>query len=272
MVALAEPGGTGLTSDLADLHSLAAHASDVLIERIRGSVRERSQWTASRQPGYTLSAVNSPPLVRCAGVGYATAGSVVLDGVDLTINARDVIGVSGPNGAGKTTLLRLLATLHRPSSGSCTVLGVDAGARSGDLVPVRREIALIGHFPAIWPELTLRENVDLPAGLRPYPAGGDPLHAVGLAGVAGLKAAHASLGMQRRVEFARLLSWTPRLLLLDEPHAGLDEATGPLVDHLVSRVTDRDGAVVMVSHDRIRAGSLLTRRMSVTAGTVREAP
>ena len=216
--------------------------------------------------------MNYPPLVRCAGVGYATAGSVILDGVDLTINAGDIIGVSGPNGAGKTTLLRLLATLHRPSSGTCTVLGVDTGGRFGDLVSVRREIALVGHFPALWPELTLRENVNLPAGLRHGSADGDPLSAVGLAGVAGLKAAHTSLGMQRRVEFARLLAWTPRLLLLDEPHAGLDEAAAPLVDHLVGRVTDRDGAVVMVSHDRNRAESLLTRRLSVTAGTVVEVP
>jgi heme exporter protein A len=212
------------------------------------------------------------PLLRLEDVSVRFAGLKALDGVTFDAHGGEVRAVIGPNGAGKTTLLRLLATLHRPSSGTCTVLGVDTGGRFGDLVSVRREISLIGHFPALWPELTLRENVDLPAGLRHGPPDGDPLRTVGLAGVAGLKAAHASLGMQRRVEFARLLTWTPRLLLLDEPHAGLDESAGPLVDHLVARVTDRDGAVVMVSHDRNRAGSMLTRRLSVTAGTILEAP
>ncbi|MDE0374792.1 MAG: ATP-binding cassette domain-containing protein [bacterium] len=216
--------------------------------------------------------MSGQPLVRLVDAGFSASGSVILRGVDLTVEAGEIVGVSGPNGAGKTTLLRLLATLLRPTSGGGTVLGVDTGARPQDLVRVRRQIALVGHFPALWPELTLRENVNLPAGLRHGPADGDPLSAVGLAGLAGLKAAHASLGMQRRVEFARLLAWTPRLLLLDEPHAGLDEAAAPLVDHLVGRVTDREGAVVMVSHDRNRAESLLTRRLLVAAGTVVEVP
>ena len=230
--------------------------------------------SASGHPGasFYTPRVADQALVRLADVGFATSGSVILRGVDLTIAAGEILGISGPNGAGKTTLLRLLATLLRPTSGRGAVLGTDTGARPQELAPVRRQIALIGHSPALWPDLTLRENVDLPAGLRHGPADDDPLGAVGLAGVARLKAAHASLGMQRRVEFARLLTWTPRLLLLDEPHAGLDEAAGPLVNHLVTRVTDRDGAVVMVSHDRNRAGSLVTRRLAVAAGTVLEAP
>lgn len=244
--------------------------------RLEGLIRSRREpprpTTSKPATGLYTPRVADQPLVRLVDVGFATSGAVILRGVDLTVEAGETVGISGPNGAGKTTLLRLLATLHRPTSGRCTVLGADTGARPQDLVPVRRQIALVGHFPALWPELTLRENVDLPAGLRHGPEDGDPLHAVGLAGVAGLKAAHASLGMQRRVEFARLLAWTPRLLLLDEPHAGLDESTGPLVDHIVARVTDRGGAAVMVSHDRKRAGSLLTRRLSVTAGTVLEAP
>ena len=210
------------------------------------------------------------PLVRFVDVGFATSGSVILHRVDLTIQPGDVMGVTGPNGAGKTTLLRLLATLHRPTSGTYSVLGMTMDTRPDDLASARRHIALVGHFPAVWPELTLRENVELVARLRGNSRAEECLRMVGLDRVAQWKAANTSLGMQRRVEFARLLVWTPRLLLLDEPHAGLDSATAPLVDEVVKRVSGAGGAAVLVSHDPERTAPLVTRRLVVRAGTVSE--
>jgi heme exporter protein A len=214
--------------------------------------------------------VASSPLVRFVDAGFATSGSVILQHVDLAIHRGEVIGVTGPNGAGKTTLLRLLATLHRPSHGTYSVLGATRDTSPDDLAAIRRNIALVGHSPAVWPELTLRENVELVARLRGRPDTDESLRRVGLDGVAGLKAAHTSLGMQRRVEFARLLTWTPRLLLLDEPHAGLDTATTALVDEVVNRVAGGRGAAVLVSHDPERIADLVTRRLVVKAGTVSE--
>ena len=214
----------------------------------------------------------SPPLVRFVDVGFSVSGSVILKGINLTIESRDVLGVSGPNGAGKTTLLRLLATLYRPTSGTYSVLGVAPGCRPEEMVSARREITLIGHTPALWPELTLRENVDMVARLRGDRPECDPLTVVGLDRVAGWKAAHASLGMQRRVEFARLADRTPRLLLLDEPLSGLDSATRPLVDEIVGRVVERGGAAVLVSHDPVGVSGLLTRLITVSAGVLVQDP
>ena len=127
------------------------------------------------------------PLAKLADVGFTTSGSVILRDIHLTVEAGEILGVTGANGAGKTTLLRILATLYRPTSGACSVLGADTRARSA-LASIRRRIALVGHSPALWPELTLRENLHLPALLRGEAPTDDPLHAVGLAGVAGLRA------------------------------------------------------------------------------------
>ncbi len=209
-------------------------------------------------------------LVRFADVGFSVSGSVILKEVNTAIRSGDVIGVSGPNGAGKTTLLRLLATLYRPTSGTYTVLGMGPDSRPEQLASGRREIALIGHTPAIWPELTLRENVDLVNRLLGHQPDEDPLEAVGLEKLASLKAGHASLGMQRRVEFARLWNRTPRLLLLDEPLAGLDSATRPLVEQIMDRVVGRGGAAAMVSHDTTGITRLVNRRITVSAGVVTE--
>ncbi len=195
-------------------------------------------------------------------IGTAT----IVRNADLTVHAGEAIGVFGPNGAGKTTLLRVLATLRRPVSGTTRVLGADVS--SADRFRVRRQIGLIGHTPALYPELTLAENTRFAADISGHDAGRvhEVLAAVGLAGAAERRAGRSSHGMQRRAEFARVLLQAPRLLLLDEPYNTLDEEAASLVDLVVERTLTSGGAAVVVSHDRDRVAGLIGRSTELKSG------
>lgn len=177
-------------------------------------------------------------------------GTPVLREIDLSVPSSRVLGVVGPNGSGKTTLLRLVATLLRPDQGSASVLGSDPG--SPEVYRVRSRIGLIGHTPALVPELTLAENLDHVARLAGIDRTrvGPALSAVGLEAAADRRAEASSQGMLRRVEIALLLMRKPHLVLLDEALTGLDRDASGLAAALIERTTSAGGSVVMVSHDR----------------------
>ena len=211
------------------------------------------------------------PVALFDNVGVSLGGRPVLRGVDLALTPGEVVGISGPNGSGKTTLIRAAATLATPDQGSVTVLGRDS--RDRDLVATRRSIGMIGHSPGLIGELTLGENLDHVTRL----AGIDrsrvakAIDVVGLSEVVGRRADASSFGMRRRVEIARLLLTKPRLLLLDEAASGLDEPARQLIDALVESVCARDGACIVVSHDRAHLEGLCTRVAALSAGRLEEA-
>jgi len=210
-----------------------------------------------------------PPLAALRGVGVRLGATPVLRAVDLEVGAGQAVGLVGANGSGKTTLLRVLATLLPSTSGGGTVLGapLDAPAR----LAVRPAIALLGHAPALYPQLTLDENLALVArllGERPGRAA-QALEVVGLAGARQRRAAHCSQGMLRRAELARALLTRPRLLLLDEAHAGLDPSASGLVALLVDDVRGRGGAAVLVSHQPRRLRPLVDRIVELADGRLR---
>ena len=204
-------------------------------------------------------------------MGVSLGGKPVLRDVDFALEPGDVVGVSGPNGAGKTTLLRTLATLIRPGSGDGEILGADIN--SDAVFKIRRSIGMIGHRPALVPELTLRENLVHMARLagaaddRVDPA----LDAVGLGDVGHRPALAGSFGMQRRVEVAHLLLTRPALVLLDEAAAGLDAEATDLIDALTERAAGDGGGVVMVSHDRSRLEAACRRTLTLTGGRLEAA-
>lgn len=209
------------------------------------------------------------PLVSLNDVGVSLGGQTVLSGIDLHLDTSETVGVVGTNGSGKTTLLRLIGALIPPTSGEGTTLGARLG--TAEVYPVRSLIGLIGHTPALVPELTIAENLAHASRL----AGIEPdrieraLEVVGMSGAADRRFGICSHGMQRRAEIALLLLRRPKLLLLDEPMSGLDTQAQDLIGALIGTVTDSGGAVVMVSHDRSQLASC-RRILSLPGGEVVE--
>ena len=222
-----------------------------------------------RVPTGTVAAASGPPVVL-DGVAADVERAHILRRVDLTVRAGEVVGLYGANGSGKSTLLSVLATLRAPTAGRGCVLGAALGSR--EIHAVRRHIALVGHVAALYPQLTLRENLHLLAdvtGARSALAD-EGLAAVGLAGAAGRRAARCSHGMLRRADLARVLLTRPSLLLLDEPHAGLDPAAAQLVEFVIDDVRGRGGATVLVSHEPEQLAAVTDRRLRLADGCVRQ--
>lgn len=205
-------------------------------------------------------------VVHLENAGVSLGGRKVLVGIDLTVPPGRCVGVVGPNGSGKTTLVRATATLLGIQSGSATILGVDLPAR--DLARLRREIGLIGHEPSLIPELTLTEYLEHAARLSGLDITRVPhaLQVVGLGDAADRRARACSFGMRRRIEIAHLLLVKPRLLLLDEAASGLDDEARDLIAAVVSSVRDRDGGVMMVSHDRKQLTELCDEIFALESG------
>ena len=191
--------------------------------------------------------------------------------VSLHLSSSEIVGLLGPNGSGKSTLLGVLATLVNPSSGF---------VRYGDLNPVggelllRTQIGFLSHEPQLYPELTARENLEFFArlyGLNDVPRrAGEALNLAGLETRGDDQVQSFSRGMRQRLALERTLLHDPRLVLLDEPFAGLDEASS---QNLTARLfkLKRDGRIVLLAtHDLDFVDGLIDRAVMLLDGRIVE--
>ena len=186
--------------------------------------------------------------------------------VSLTAASGDIIGLLGPNGAGKSTIISMLATLVAPTSGAVTYGGQPARALGNDL---RASIGLLAHELYLYPELTARQNLDFFArlyGLQPSAAVEPALAAAGLADRADDEVAGFSRGMRQRLALERALLHHPRLVLMDEPFTGLDDAATAVVRARVQALGAGGAIVVLATHDLDLADGLVTRVAVVRNG------
>ena len=202
-------------------------------------------------------------MLQLTSVGRQFNAVEALRDVALTIGAGDFMALLGPSGCGKSTLLRLIAGLDQPTAGSMIW---DAGHQ-----PKPGEIGFVFQDATLLPWASATDNVFLPlriAGIprdQAMPQVNEALHRVGLHGFEAARPRQLSGGMRMRVSIARALVTRPRLLLMDEPFAALDEFTRhKLQEDLLSLWQELGCTVIFVTHSIYEAAFLARRIVLMT--------
>jgi NitT/TauT family transport system ATP-binding protein len=209
---------------------------------------------------------SDPAVVTLRGVGKTFASGVVaLERLDLDVRPAEFVSLLGPSGCGKSTALRLIAGLTEPTQGVIEWRRAPGASGEGP-----HALGFVFQEPTLMPWATVAANVRLPLKLKGFAATAQPrvdaaLARVGLAGFAGSYPRELSGGMKMRASIARALVTEPRLLLMDEPFAALDEITRfRLNDDLLALWQSLGKTVVFVTHSVFESVYLSQRVVVMT--------
>jgi ABC-2 type transport system ATP-binding protein len=216
-------------------------------------------------------------LVAVTGVAKQYSGRFAVREIGLTLGRGEILGLIGANGGGKTTTLRVLAGLLRPDHGGGRVLGCDLIREAGQ---IRKQVGYMSQSFSLYRELSVLENLRFRARIygfeRPQVVAEESIEEFGLGKFAKLAAGKLSGGWARKLQLAATLIHNPRLILLDEPTAGLDAISRHEVWKTITDRTVCGGAGIIVStHDiaeaeRCRRAALLSGGATVAMGTPEE--
>jgi branched-chain amino acid transport system ATP-binding protein len=222
--------------------------------------------------------VSATPILATKDLGLDIGGATIVSGVELDVREGELLAVIGPNGAGKTTLFNLVSGLLRPTSGSIELDGVDVTGQA----PFRRTRLGLGRtfqVSNVVPLLPALENVRLAAEAalggtmriwrralnvrEALERAGWALERVGLGGREATLAGLLSHGDKRKLELAMLLAGRPRLLLLDEPMAGVSVEDVPELVELIRAVHVDEGKTVLMVEHHMEVVTGLAQRIAV---------
>jgi ABC-2 type transport system ATP-binding protein len=195
-----------------------------------------------------------------------------VDRVNIKVEQGEIFGLLGPNGAGKSTIISMLCTILKPTSGTALVNGYDIVKNSSQ---VRKSIGIVFQDPSVDDHLTGKENLEIHADLYGVPASEKKsqidtvLELVELSDRSNELVRNYSSGMRRRLEIARSLVHTPKVLFLDEPTIGLDPQSR---DHIWSYIREllktKDITIILTTHYMEEADKLCNRIAIVDHGNI----
>ena len=200
-------------------------------------------------------------MIRVDGLARRFGDVRALDGASLTVGRGEIVALLGPSGCGKTTLLRSIAGFERPDQGEIELEGRRVAGAGAWVAPEARNVGMVFQDYALFPHLTVAENVGFGLSRRErerrVPA---VLAVVDLCGLGERYPHELSGGQQQRVAVARALAPAPAVVLLDEPWSNVDpQLRAALRDEVTSVLRPLGVTVVLVTHDREEAFSLADR-------------
>ena len=194
---------------------------------------------------------------------------LILRGVDLSIKQGETVAILGPNGAGKSTLLKVLATLIKPTSGLVTINGLDL---KKDHIEVKKMFGYLPHSSLLYDHYTPLENLVFFGNLYGVKdvenIARQLVKDVGLSFFINEPVKNFSRGMIQRIAIARAIIHDPKIMLLDEPHTGLDQGAINILNNVVLSMKEKGSTTLMVTHDFKQAAEICDRIIIIKNGKI----